>query len=73
MEKIRIVRIKPQDQMINGIPRWLEKMEKVIPKNRIIKIEYDFEWSVYTWNNWDIDEYMIEEELTPKDYPQYFI
>jgi len=43
-------------------------IEEKIPKNRIIVIDdYDM------WKNYVIVEGMIEEELDPKEHPQYFV
>jgi hypothetical protein len=43
-----------------------------LPENRIIKISEDYIWEVGR-RDWDISDDMIEEELDPKKYPQYFI
>jgi hypothetical protein len=66
---------------INCENEFLINMEEELPKNRIIVIERDIteKGRNYLWptndlvNGWTITEDMIEEELDPKDYPQYFI
>ena len=79
---MKIVKIKTWDQMvgefgvnkgdINCQCRFISEMEDRLPKNRIIEI-YNWQWVDNQRNNWDISNDMIEYELTPDKYPQYFI
>jgi hypothetical protein len=86
MKDIRLVKIKTWDQMekefgltgsgsINCTIVFTEEMEEDLPKNRIIVLEND-EWryisKTYDKRYWICDE-IIKEELSRKDYPQYFI
>ena len=74
----RLVKIKTWEQMekefgltpkgnINCKNTFISDMEVAIPKNRIIILEYD------RWDGWVMTDDMIEEELNPETYPQYFI
>ena len=78
MNNKRLVKIKTWEQMeqefgltpsgnINCKSTFIVDMEKQIPKNRIIILEDG------CWGEWSISDDMIEEEITPEDYPQYFI
>jgi hypothetical protein len=85
MKNIRVVKIKTWDRMekefglsidhnINCENVFNKDMERFLPKNRIIILKDKNKWFVE--NNpfaWYISNDMIEEELDPKDYPQYFI
>jgi hypothetical protein len=82
----RIVKIKTWDRMveefglhsricINCENGFIDDMDKLLPKNRIIKISKvkttdDF---CYVWEGWTISEDMIEDEYTLETHPQYFI
>ena len=86
--KIKVVKIKTWDRMeqeyglnknkmfdettINTDLHFTETMELFLPKSRIIKI-YENAWSPDKHTTFNIDNQMIEKELNPKDYPQYFI
>ena len=94
---MKIVKIKTWDKMEQeyGLDRdgdiltplnisFTKKMEELLPKNRIIKVNKILEKDKY-YDNYEeylyilgdkkffINPYMIEEFLDPKDYPQYFI
>jgi hypothetical protein len=86
MKNTRIVKIKTWDKMekefgltfmdIIDCKNYFNKdMEEELPKNRIITLEYyyDVEDEDWFWKGYIMDNEMIEEELNPKDYPQYFI
>jgi hypothetical protein len=66
-----------KDVGINRYNPFTKKIEKNLPKNRIILIEYNYINKVYTWKKgiqlYVIMDYMIEKFLTSKEYPQYFI
>ena len=51
---------------------FTKDMEINLPKNRIILIENGL-WEIDYYIKASISEGMIEEELDPKDYPQYFV
>jgi hypothetical protein len=86
MENRKLVRIKTWDRMkkefgldeaenINCKYGFTKDMEKALPKNRIIFLE-EINNALFSKNElkgWSISNDMIEEELNPKDYPQYFI
>jgi len=79
MNNIRIVKIKTWEQMeqefglnlFNNIKTQFTftiQMEKKLPKNRVIILDKNSRW-----NGYDISKTIIEEELDPKDYPEYLI
>ena len=80
MNNKRIVKIKTWEQMEEEFGSDEESkiyindfffhkgIEEKIPKNRIIALD-DYNM----WKKYGISEGMIEEELNPKDYPQYLI
>ena len=83
---MKLVKIKTWDRMVSeyGIDSdgdintpaatFLKEMEEEIPNNRIIVIEKNIpNLTHYEWNNWSIEDEMIEEYLDPKDYPEYFV
>jgi hypothetical protein len=84
MKNVRVVKIKTWDKMveefgisegtINCLQGFTEEMEEAMPKNRIIVLNSKgvFNWSVGKRKH-GINDDMIEEELNPDDYPQYFI
>ena len=62
------------NHFINMETTFHKNMEEIMPKNRIIKIEKDDVFDDNDiWQGYIITGFMIEEELNPKDYPQYFI
>ena len=76
---MQLVKIKIWEQMekefglnkhgyINCSPQFHLKMEKIMPKNRIILLDKNSFYKKYV-----IIEEMIEKELDPKLHPQYFI
>ena len=78
----RLVKIKTWEQMVKefGINTWnnidckygfTNKMEELMPKNRIIEI-HNITW-YFKDIHFDISKDMIEKELSKKDYPQHFI
>ena len=84
MKDIRLVKIKTWEQMerefgldedgyINCQNKFVENMERDLPKNRIILIKNDMWKNSEGFYDWNITDDMIEEELNPEDYPQYFI
>ena len=90
MENKRLVKIKTWEQMEGefGLDEdgdiykqnvfvFTNIMEGLLPKNRIIKIEYSIDYDEYIWKCQDYSYYikndMIEEALNPENYPQYLI
>ena len=62
------------EEAIDCLQAFTEGMEKAMPKNRIIVLDSKgvFNWTVGK-RKFGINDDMIEEELNPEDYPQYFI
>jgi hypothetical protein len=82
MKNTRLVKIKTWEQLqeefgldldgdINCKYGFTREMEEIIPKNRIILLENGL-WEI-EYPRPSISDDMIEEELNPEDYPQYFI
>ena len=79
----RLVKIKTWKQMeeefgldknggIDCENNFMKEMEEKLPKDRVINISTTKGWFVDD-TTYSISEDMIEEEITPEDYPQYFI
>ena len=88
MKETRIVKIKSWEKMkeefgldidgdIDCTPSFMQIMERYINKRRIIEMHPGKYSSKYIWyindESYTISEEMIEEEINPKDHPQYFI